>query len=115
MVVRTSANSMKRWLSSGVENSVVSALNERFKPIYLKIVNESKKHSGSTGAQTHFRLTIVSKEFDGLSSLKRHRLIFETLKNAFSSGLHALSINAKSPNEPLSDPPTPPCPGHRFS
>jgi stress-induced morphogen len=42
----------------------------------------------------------VSEQFEGLTSLQRHKLVLGVLKEHFKSGeLHALSLNTKSPSE----------------
>jgi len=39
----------------------------------------------------------VSKAFDGISLLERHRLVNEALKEELATAVHALSIQAKTP------------------
>lgn len=51
---------------------------------------EKGRGLGSDG-ETHFNLKVVSK-----SLVKRHRLIYSLLDNELQSGLHALSIDAKT-------------------
>ena len=52
------------------------------------------------GENCNSRVLIVSKEFEGLTSLQRHRLVLGALKEQFQTGeLHALSLKTKSPSE----------------
>ncbi len=52
------------------------------------------------GENCNSRVLIVSKEFEGLTSLQRHRLVLGALKDHFKTGeLHALSLKTKSPSE----------------
>ena len=78
-------------------------LESRLAPLQIRILDESARHAGHVGAQpggeSHFQLEIVSHQFEGLSRVQRHRLIYEALGNAFDEGLHALRIIAKAPNE----------------
>ena len=54
----------------------------------------------SDGADCSSRLVIVSKIFEGLSTLNRHKLVMGTLKDHFQSGeVHALSLSTKTPSE----------------
>ena len=54
----------------------------------------------SDGADCSSRLVIVSKSFEGLSTLNRHKLVMGTLKEHFQSGeVHALSLTTKTPSE----------------
>ena len=52
------------------------------------------------GEDCNSKVLIVSKQFDGLNSLQRHKLVLSALKEHFQSGeLHALSLSTKSPSE----------------
>jgi acid stress-induced BolA-like protein IbaG/YrbA len=51
-----------------------------------------------TGDGSHFEAVIISAAFEGLSLIKRERLVMETVKNQVATGeLHALSIKALTP------------------
>lgn len=41
-----------------------------FQPVSLEIKNESFMHKSSTGSETHFRVLIVSENFNDLNSLE---------------------------------------------
>tara|TARA_B100001057_G_scaffold216075_1_gene216381 strand:+ start:13987 stop:14244 length:258 start_codon:yes stop_codon:yes gene_type:complete len=68
-------------------------------PDLIEIEDEGHLHVGHAGAKKggHFRLTISSKKFIGLSMVDRHRLIFDTLGNLMETEIHALSIKASTP------------------
>ena len=52
------------------------------------------------GEDCNSKVLIVSKQFEGLTTIKRHRLVLDILKEHFRTGeLHALSLNTKSPSE----------------
>ncbi|KAJ6217443.1 hypothetical protein RDWZM_008600 [Blomia tropicalis] len=55
-------------------------------------------HNVPKGAETHFRLVVVSQQFDRLDTLKRHRLINNILKDYFTE-LHALAIETYTPSQ----------------
>ncbi len=84
-------------------NLLREKLEAALAPLQIRILDESAHHVGHAGArdagESHFRLEIVAKQFSGLNRVARHRLIYEALGNAFSEGLHALQIIAKSPEE----------------
>ena len=69
--------------------------------IHLDIQDDSALHVGHAGntGGGHFSLTIVSEAFDGLSLLKRHRLVYEAANTLMKSDIHALSIKAFTPAE----------------
>ena len=52
------------------------------------------------GKDCDSKVLIVSKKFEGLNSIQRHKLVLGALKDYFKSGeLHALSLSTKSPSE----------------
>ena len=52
------------------------------------------------GEDCNSKLQIVSKQFEKLTTLQRHKLVLNILKDKFQSGeLHALSLNTRSPSE----------------
>ncbi len=64
-------------------------------PTYLDVIDESHLHaghSGSEGGASHFRLVIDSEQFQGLSTLAKHRLINQQLKDLIPYPIHALAI-----------------------
>lgn len=44
-------------------------------------------------------MEIVSAEFEGKNRVARQRLVYETLKDEFAAGLHALQVRALTPGE----------------
>lgn len=88
------------------EQRMLQAL-QVLKPIQIELKNDSEKHSGHThhlgGAgftgETHYKLTLVSPLFDGVSRIDRQRMVMDLLKEEFNTGLHALEIKAKASNE----------------
>lgn len=76
----------------------LAALN----PETLQLEDESaqhKGHAGAAGGGGHYRLTIVSPRFDKLSTLARHRLVYDALGEMMQREIHALSITALTPEE----------------
>lgn len=86
---------------------VVAAIREKlgkaFEPTRLRIVDESHKHAGHAGArpegETHFRIEIVSKAFEGLSRIARQRLVHRVLEGELRSEVHALQLTTLTPEE----------------
>ena len=71
-------------------------------PESLTLEDESAQHKGHAGAASgggHFRLTLVSPKFSKLSTLARHRLVFDAMGELMQREIHALSITALSPEE----------------
>lgn len=79
-----------------------SCLHEALRPTVMDLVDESHLHAGHAGAQSgrgHFRLRIVSRQFEGLLPLARHRAVYDALGEMMQTDIHALSIQALTPEE----------------
>ncbi|MBY0563600.1 MAG: BolA family transcriptional regulator [Hyphomonadaceae bacterium] len=78
-------------------------MRERFAPLDFELVDESARHAGHAGAspggETHYRLRMISSAFSGLSRVARQRLVYAALQPEFDSGLHALSLDLKTPDQ----------------
>ncbi|KAL6462224.1 hypothetical protein MHYP_G00286460 [Metynnis hypsauchen] len=97
-----------------VETSIRTKLAQTLQPEHLEVLNESHMHAVPPGSESHFRVLVVSPRFEGLSLLQRHRLVNEALREELSSSVHALAIQAKTPQQWSSDPSlakSPPCLG----
>ena len=70
-------------------------------PLKVEIEDEGHLHVGHAGAKSggHFKLFIVSQSFNNMTQINRHKLIYKTLSKLLKTEIHALSINAKSPEE----------------
>lgn len=74
-------------------------LQAAFAPDVLEVIDDSHKHVGHAGARDgrgHFRVEIRSDAFAGLSSLARHRAVYEALGDMMTTDIHALSIQASA-------------------
>jgi BolA protein len=77
-------------------------LTDALAPERLEIIDESHKHVGHEGAKYgggHYRVLIVSTAFSDKNLLQRHRLVYDTLREAMQDDIHALSIRALTPDE----------------
>ena len=72
-------------------------------PQHLQLINESMNHAGYfDGKESHFKLTVVSPEFEGKRRVARHQLIYGLMNELMTSqggSIHALAIHAYSPDE----------------
>ncbi len=83
-------------------NRIKAALETDLQPESIALIDESYKHAGHAGAKGgggHFDLTIVSAAFEGLNSVQRHQLVYKTLGEMMQTDIHALSIQAFTPEE----------------
>ena len=79
---------------------------QALEPDHLEVIDDSHQHAGHAGAadgRGHFSVVVVSKRFAGLSTLRRHRLVYDTVGDMMVTDIHALSIQALAPGEASSD------------
>jgi BolA protein len=82
--------------------AIESRLAEVFSPVKLLVKDQSHLHAGHEGAKGgggHFHVMIVSNAFDGYRPLERHRMIFSALASMMETDIHALRIQASTPDE----------------
>lgn len=80
------------------EEIIKDLLTRGLKVQHLEVVNESHMHS-RPGNDTHYKILVVSEEFEGKNRVQRQRLIHEILAEEFNKGLHALTQRALTPKE----------------
>ena len=84
---------------------VAETLRARLAPLSPSLVDiqdDSADHAGHAGAAAgggHFSLVIVSKAFSGKSRLARHRAVLERVGDLIPHPVHALAIQAYTPEE----------------
>jgi BolA protein len=86
-----------------------SRLTQSLQPTSLEIIDESARHAGHAGAATgggHFIVHIVSAAFQGKNLIQRHRMVYDAVGNMMHTDIHALSIQAKAPQEHSESSPT---------
>ena len=79
-----------------------SRLNDALNPVSVEVIDESHKHAGHEGAKSgggHFIVNIVADSFRDKSLIQRHRMVYDALGDAMKTEIHALSINARTPDE----------------
>jgi|HubBroStandDraft_6_1064221.scaffolds.fasta_scaffold1129253_1 BolA protein len=78
-------------------------LTQAFAPITLEINDDSDLHAGHSGqnplGESHFSIQIVSPVFTKMSQVARHREIYRVLADELRERVHALSLQAWSPDE----------------
>ena len=81
---------------------IIKRLNEAFEPETLGVEDESYMHKGHEGAKdgrSHFRVLIISEAFENKNLIDRHRMIYRVLDEMMRIDIHALAIDAWSPDE----------------
>jgi BolA protein len=78
-----------------------AALEKELAPTRLEIIDDSAKHIGHPGAREggHFRVRLTSAAFRGKSAIQRHRIVFAAVGSLMKTDIHALNIDARTPEE----------------
>ena len=64
---------------------------------FFEVINESNMHNVPDGAESHFKITVVSNVFDQLRPVQRHQKIYEILKTEMK--IHAIAIHPYTNDE----------------
>ena len=86
---------------------------QALQPAHLELMNESHMHSGPA-TDSHFKLTLVTDQFEGQRLVKRHQTIYKILNDELAGPVHALAMHLYTPDEWESEnqvPESPQCAG----
>jgi len=78
---------------------IEQALTTALSPLELEVTDESYMHNVPEGAESHFKVLVVSNAFADERLVGRHRRVNALLREELDGGLHALSIHAWTPEE----------------
>ena len=91
-------------MSTGpIESQIINTLSTSMNLSSFKIINESFMHNVPEGSESHFKIVAVSDDFNNLSSIQRHKLIYKSLDHLMNK-IHALSIHTFNETEFKSNP-----------
>jgi len=88
-------------MSAQTATRIEAALRAALQPVSLHVRDDSAAHAGHAGAREggHYSVTLVSERFAGLARVARHRLVYDALGPLMREGIHALAIDARTPEE----------------
>ena len=83
--------------------SIATVIEEKlllaFSPLHLEVINESNNHNVPPGSESHFKVTIVTKSFEGERLIKRHRAVNAVLSEELANKIHALALHTYTEKE----------------
>ncbi len=82
-----------------IQTAIEEKISTSLTPTHLEVLNESSNHNVPPGSESHFKVTVVSDEFDGKMLIARHRIINKILAEELAGAIHALSIHSFTPAE----------------
>lgn len=82
-------------------DDIARALTAALAPSALEVRDDSHLHAGHAGAREgrHFSVRIAAEAFRGLPRVRRHRLVYDAVALLMPQGIHALAIDARTPDE----------------
>jgi BolA protein len=78
---------------------IEQAITKGLQPMHLEVIDESHMHNVPEGAESHFKLLVVSEQFADEKLIGRHRRVNALLRGELDGGMHALAIHAWTPDE----------------
>ena len=78
---------------------IQTQLNRHLAPLHMELVDESSQHNVPAGSESHWKLIIVSAEFQGKRAVQRHRAVYRALGDELRGGIHALTMKTLDPIE----------------
>ena len=82
---------------------ITNILNENLDlyTCYVSDVSESHQgHSGYVkGEETHFKILIISNDFENKNRLQRHKMVNNCLKSEFEGSLHSITFKLMTISE----------------
>lgn len=82
-----------------MQQQIEAKLQQAFAPDHLEVRNESHMHRTEPGAESHFKVVLVSGSFAGQRLLARHRVVNEVLAAELAGPVHALALHTYTPEE----------------
>ena len=82
-----------------VQTAIEQQLGDLLTPEYLEVVNESYMHSVPPNSETHFKVVVVSPQFEGMRKVARHQKVYGALQAQLDGPVHALALHTYSPDE----------------
>lgn len=80
---------------------IAEALARALAPSSLEVQDDSHLHAGHAGAREgrHFSVHIAAEAFRGVPRVRRHRLVYDAVASLMPEGIHALAIDARTPDD----------------
>ncbi|MBY5948165.1 transcriptional regulator BolA [Photobacterium rosenbergii] len=76
-----------------IQERIEEKLQQAFTPLHLEVINESYMHNVPEGSESHFKVIVVSEQFEGMRLIGRHRAVNGALADELANHIHALAIH----------------------
>lgn len=80
-----------------IQQQIEQAIQDHYQIEFFELLNESHMHSGPA-TESHFKLTLVSSDFNELNKVKRQQGVYKVLSELMPQ-FHALALHTYTPEE----------------
>lgn len=97
-----------------MRETIESKLREALSPEHIEVIDESHGHNVRDGAESHFKVILISAAFAGQRAVRRHQTVYGLLREELQGSVHALALHLYTPEEwrqRAAAPQSPPCLG----
>ncbi len=82
-----------------IQQQIETKLQQALQPDVLEVINESHMHNVAPGSESHFKVTLVSEQFEGKMLVARHRMVNKILAQELDGMIHALALHTLTPTQ----------------
>lgn len=82
-----------------VQKGIERKLSDAFQADVCEVINESHQHNVPAGSESHFKVTLVSAQWQGVRKVQRHQSVYAALAEELAGPVHALALHLFTPEE----------------
>ncbi len=86
-----------------VQQAIESKLKVAFHPSHLQVINESYQHNVPAGSESHFKVVVVSQQFQNMRTVQRQQQVYRVLADELAGSVHALTMQTLTDEEWAAD------------
>ncbi|MBT6094122.1 MAG: BolA/IbaG family iron-sulfur metabolism protein [Rhodospirillaceae bacterium] len=82
-----------------VQETIETKIRAALSPAHLEVTNESHMHNVPPGSESHFKVVVVSPDFEAKNRVQRHQAMNALLADELAGPVHALSMQTHTQPE----------------
>jgi len=80
-----------------MQETLVQKLSAAFQIEHLQVENESHMHNVPPGSESHFKVVLVTPDFEGKRKVQQHQAVYQVLAAELAGSIHALALHTYDP------------------
>jgi BolA protein len=76
-----------------MKDIIEQKLSDSFSVAHMQVEDESHGHNVPAGAQSHFKVVLVTDDFAGQNKVKQHQAVYKVLAEELAGSVHALALH----------------------